>query len=391
MQPLKHKAVNWIDGMKISKEHLVQQESFYTDQLRDSTAVQLTRLNYGLLSPPDESGKALNIKINIDPSKVIRVDLLECHAVTSAGERIEIATNNAAKLNNDADKLTADFDFTETKEKTFYVTISVNLFARNPIGQIDPDEIPGRPPFVAPQYTLEILPESQISNSANSILAVGKLQITGGRMQVVNKFIPACAIVKNHPLLLESYYNLGNQLGETANLNLSIVQKIHAKSQVTSLVKSFLALSEKASDFFASELGRFRWIIADMPPVFFIEYFIRFAYIVKFSLERLPAKDKEELMGYFSEWTDRSVSEMNDTISEMIKTEYNHHDIAQSLHAAEEFMGMIYFLFTKLNSLDFLGKKKGERAFVQERSFVEEKEVETPKKAEKKGWSFLAE
>ncbi|HKR04544.1 MAG TPA: hypothetical protein VJY62_07895, partial [Bacteroidia bacterium] len=337
MLPLKHKAVNWIDGMKISKDHFIQQEFFYTDQIRDAAAGQLSRINYGLLSPVDESGKTLNVKINVDPAKVIRVDLLECHAITSNGERIEIATNNAIKLNNDQDKLVADFDYTESREKTFYVVVSVNLFSRNPVGQMDPDEIPARYPFVTPQYTVEILPESQISSSENSILLIGKLQLIAGRMQVDNKFIPACIAVKNHPLLHEAYYNLGNQLGETANLNLSIVQNVHAKSQLTSMVKSFLALSEKVSDFFASELGRFRWIIADLPPVFFVEYFIRFAYIIKFSLERLPAKDKEELMSYFSEWTEVSVSDMNDKITKMIRTEYNHDDIAQSLNVAEEF------------------------------------------------------
>ena len=177
MQPIKHKAVNWIDGMKISKEHLVQQESFFTDSLRDATALQLTRLNYGLLSPTMEGGRSLNVKITVDPSKVIRVHVLECHAVTSAGERIEITGDNAVKINNDADKLTADFDFNETKEKTFYVVLSVNLFARNPVGKPDANEIPPRYPFASPQYIVEVLPESQISNSTNAILIIGKLQV----------------------------------------------------------------------------------------------------------------------------------------------------------------------------------------------------------------------
>ncbi len=392
MQPLKYKAVNWIDGMKISKDHLIQQESFFTDSLRDSTATQINKLNYGLLSATNEGGKSLNLKITVDPAKVIRVHLLECHAVTAAGERVEITSDNAVKVNNDTDKLTADFDFNESKEKSFYIVLSVNLFARVPVGKPDANEIPPRYPFVAPRYTVEVLPESQISNSENAVLIIGKLQVSAGRMMVLDKFIPPCTQVRNYPQLLETYYSLGNLLGETANLNLSIIQKVHAKSQTTSLVKSFMTLSEKVTDFLADNLGRFMWIVSEMPPVYLIENFIRFAYTVKFSLERLTPKDKEELLTYFSEWTDFTVPEINEKIAAMLKCEYNHDDIAQSLNATEEFMTTIHTIFSKLNSLDFIGKKKGERAFVQERSFTAEKEVEeVSEKEKKKGWSFLAD
>lgn len=392
MQPLKHKAVNWIDGMKISKDHLIQQESFFTDSLRDSNATHLNRLNYGLLPSTSDLSKSLNVKITVDPSKVIRVNLLECHAITSVGERIAVTAENAVKSNADSDKLSIDYDYSDSKEKTFFVVLSVNIFARNPVGKPDPNEIPPRYPHTVSKYNLEILPESQISTSTNSILVIGKLQVRDGRMVVIDKFIPPCTLVKSYPLLHESYYALGNQLGEIANLNLSIIQKIHAKSQASSLVKSFTIFSDKISDFLAENLGKFMWILSDLPPVFMIENFIRLAYVVKFSLERLPPKDKEEILGYFSEWSDMTIPEINEKISAMLRCEYNHDDIAISLNTAEEFMNCIHTIFTKLNSLDFIGKKKGERAFVQERSFTDEKQEEdTSQKEKKKGWSFLAD
>ncbi len=387
MQPLKHKAVNWIDGMKISKEHFIQQESFFTESIRDGVATQINKLNYGLLSPLSENGNSINVNISVDPSKIIRVRLHECHAITSNGERIEIVTNEGQKLNSDADKLTADYDFNDTKEKTFFAVLSVNLFARKPVGTQDANEIPPRYPYSVPQYTVEILPISQITNSPNALLMLGKLQISSGRMMVVEKYIPPCVMVRNHPRLLDTYYNLGNQLGETANLNLSIVQKAHAKSQSTSLVRSFMVLSEKITDFLAATLGRFMWIVADMPPVYLIETFIQFAYVVKFSLERLPPKDKEELLAYFSEWTEMTIQEINERISVMLKCEYNHDDLAKALATAEEFMTTIHTIFSRLNALDFIGKKKGERAFVQERPYNSENEVEKPLEP-KKGFSF---
>ncbi len=380
MQPLKNKAVNWQDGMKISKDHLIQQESFFIERVRDASSININNLNYGLLSVSHDSGKSLNVKITVDPAKIIKVHLLECHAINAGGERIEITGG----------KLTADFDYSESKEKNFYVIIGVNLFARNAVGSPAPNEEPARLPYCEPTYQLEILPESQMGSRENSLLIIGKLQTTNGRLQVIDEFIPPSSSVKNFPLLLEKYHSLGNQMGETANLNLSIVQKIHAKSQATSLVKSLMTLSEKVSDFLAENLAKFMGIVSEMPPVYLVENFIRFAYMMRFTLERMPPKDKEELLTYFSEWTDMTVSQINERISSMLRCEYKHDDIQESLSKAEEFMLMVHTIFSKLNALDFIGKKKGGGAFVTELPADQVKQEVKPQD-QKKGWSFLAE
>ena len=380
MQTLKYKAVNWQDGMKISREHLIHQESFFIESIRDASSAQINSLNYGLLSGGSDTRKSLNVKITVDPSKIIRAQLLECHAINILGERIEITGG----------KLTADFDYSDSREKAFYVTISVNLFARIPAGTPSASEEPARLPYCEPSHRLEILPESQLSQSENALLIIGKLNTVDGRLRVIDEFIPPSSSVKNFPLLLEKYYLLGNQLGETANLNLSIVQKIHAKSQSTSLVKSFMILSEKMSDFLAANLPKFMGIISEMPPVYLVENFSRFAYLVRFTLERMPPKDKEELVTYFSEWTDINVSQINERISSMIRCEYSHDDIQQSLSKAEEFMLMIHTIFSRLNALDFIGKKKGGGAFVTELP-ADQVKLEVKPQDQKKGWSFLAE
>lgn len=192
MQPLKYKAVNWQDGMKISREHLIQQESYFVESIRDASSSQINSLNYGLLSMGNSSGKSLNVKITVDPAKIIRVHLLECHAINTNGERIEITDG----------KLTADLDFGDSKEKTFYVTISVNLFARIASGTPSPSEEPARLPYCEPSYRLEILPESQLSQRENALLIIGKLNTSDGRLRVVDEYIPPSSAVKNYPLLL---------------------------------------------------------------------------------------------------------------------------------------------------------------------------------------------
>ena len=60
-EPLKHFPVNWIDGMKINKNHFLQQERAFVDQLKDITSLGLHQNNYGLLPP--YFGKGSSIKI----------------------------------------------------------------------------------------------------------------------------------------------------------------------------------------------------------------------------------------------------------------------------------------------------------------------------------------
>ncbi len=47
--PLKYPNVNWVNGMKIRKEHFIQQENAFDDKLKDVTACFLNGYNYGLL------------------------------------------------------------------------------------------------------------------------------------------------------------------------------------------------------------------------------------------------------------------------------------------------------------------------------------------------------
>ena len=151
-----------------------------------------------------------------------------------------------------------------------------------------------------------------------------------------------------------------------------------------------MLLSEKISVFLAGNLPKFMGIISEMPPVYLIENFGRFAYLIRFTLERMPPKDKEELLAYFAEWTDMNISQINEKISGMIRSEYRHDDIQESLSKADEFMTMIHTIFSKLNALDFIGKKKGGGAFVTELPADQAKQEIKPQD-QKKGWSFLAD
>jgi hypothetical protein len=390
---IKYLPVNWIDGMKINEDHFKNLDLSVIDQTRDAAGSSLSNFSYGLTSPATEKEKSLDLKIRIDQSKLISANLLKCRAVTRAGARIEIISNLAQKYQFSFDDLKVDFNTDDSKAKSFYLVINSDPYDRVPVGQPDADEVPPRFPFTIPKYSLSILPGDQLTVNSipDFLLPIGKIILSAGRLSVDESYIPPCCIVRNFGLLYDYYFDLGNKLGEISNYLITIIHKIKTKSQTSSLTQNFSFMADRVVFFTANELSRYRWIIAEQPPVFMMEYFIRFAYVLKTSLDCLVDRDKEELINYLSEWSEVNAGQFELVLTDVIKTEYNHLDISECLVPAEHMLTMFHNLFNKLSQLDFIGKRKGEGSFVRERIVDAENNKKDDSKPKQKGWSFLAE
>jgi len=79
---LKYKQVNWIDGMKVNKNHFISQENYYSASLNDIRNNNLNDNNFGLLPQKDDSRNFLNINTIVDNQNYLKVKVLSCHAVT---------------------------------------------------------------------------------------------------------------------------------------------------------------------------------------------------------------------------------------------------------------------------------------------------------------------
>ena len=390
---LKYLPVNWVDGMKINEDHFKQLELSLVDRARDAAGAVLNDYNFGILSPENENEKSIDIKITVDQSKLINARLLKCRALTRAGARIEITPSLAKNLNQPEAELQASFDAMDHKARNFYVVIGVDPYAQTPTGQPLRDEVPGRIPYTVPAYSLQILPEDQILNGTipDYHLPLGRITASGNRLVVDPQYIPPSTTCVNVPLLQDYYYNLGNMLGEISKSLIHVIQKIKTKSQSGSLTSNFNFMAEKIVFFTANEMGRYRWVLAGQSPVFMMEYFIRFAYVMKTSLDCFVDRDKEELIGYMSEWSEGNVAQFESILMDVIKSEYNHLDISATLLPAERMITMFHALFGKLSQLDFIGKRKGEGTFVRERVVDEEQAPKPEEKPKKRGFSFLTD
>src|SRR4051812_36626963 len=87
---LKHFPVNWIDGMKISKDHFIATDDAWKNALSDVASVGLSPLRYGILPASAAGEDPYNIKIAIDNQNTLRVTVLSCQAITPGGVRISV-------------------------------------------------------------------------------------------------------------------------------------------------------------------------------------------------------------------------------------------------------------------------------------------------------------
>jgi len=95
---LKYKQVNWIDGMKINKDHFISLENHFVARSIDWNNQLLNHNIYGLLPHRANKEKFLSVKTIIDNQNYLNVKVESCHAITQGGYRIEIS---GEELTND--------------------------------------------------------------------------------------------------------------------------------------------------------------------------------------------------------------------------------------------------------------------------------------------------
>lgn len=275
IQPIKHFAINWVDGMKVSQRHLNDQDNFLIDTIRDANSLAITNYNYGLLPLSNEFTDKTIFDVHNTATNDVQLFIKNCSAVTLAGYRLELKDRRvsvktlAKSLNIDENQMDGEY----------YILISVNPFDKVPFGDIDPEEIPPRHPNAQPNYHIELLPISSLNNnhSGGNYLVVGKVDFKGNIAQVNTNFIPPCTSIQSHPALIDYYNGFAKSIGNLQQYAFKIIQKASHKNQNTSLALNVKALCTVLVNTFGDMYFQFRNIIPYQPPVFLIETFATLA------------------------------------------------------------------------------------------------------------------
>jgi hypothetical protein len=368
---LKYYHANWVDGMKINKNHFIGIENAGLDRIKDAIACGLNDNNYGLLPYNSNGGNPIKIVMTIDNQKTLRVKIFECRAVTPGGARIEIVENGSDNQGFAVPFPENNFEIAGNgTENIVYVALSVDPFSRVPFGNADPSEEPPRYPFVSAAYRVHIIPEEQLTKKelGPGFLLIGKIRIADQKPELIKEYIPACTTIQSFNTLLQAHAEFDKFFGQLELDLLKILNKINEKEQSNVLARVVSHLSENMLYFLSTGILEFRWKIIDQPPLFMFEYVARLARLIKNTIDSNSGEAKEELLNYFTDWCNLKQGEFEKTLIGTVNFQYDHTDSYSTLLLMIKFTDVIATLFNKLSILEYIGKKKDTNIFVKEQT-----------------------
>ena len=366
---LRHFPVNWIDGMKINKNHFIAQDDGYKDALNDIAALHLSPVRYGVLPPSAAGEDTFNIKTTLDNQNTLRVSVLSCNAVTSGGVRIILPAMSSSGQSA-ADGIPAtSFPFSAAGGETlWWIVLIINPFEKQPAGSPDMDDSPPRYPFVLPSYTVQVVSANQYPQFAQHpyALTIGKILANGNEVKVDQDYIPPCYSISAHPDLVALHAEIDHFLGDLETRCSQIVQKIFKKNQQNELSELIMFLCDRIMIYIGQSITNMRWTMIHESPASLFATIASLGRIMKNSIDLRIGSGKEEMMNYLSEWCELKQGELESMLSNLAGLRYDNNDINKNIEKVIVFVKVTTKLFETLSKLEFIGKRRETGIFVKE-------------------------
>lgn len=361
--------------MKITKDHFIQQENALEDKIKDTSACFLNNFSYGLLTIWGSKGNSFNSVIKISNQRFLNITISQLRALTQGGARIEILESEppvefSIDMSNEIEASKKE------DNRVFFIMLTIDQFSKEPYGVLDTEEDPPRYPYARPSLKISLMPEKEVAREGilpNSLF-IGKIFIRPDRLDLHDEYLPSCMTIKSHSRLI-GFHSIVEKFYNQLELNiLSIISKIKEKGQDSTLATSVMGLAQSILGFLSVNSLKVKWQLIDQPPVFLFENIAGFARIIRNSIDCNTAAHKEELLNYFTTWSELKQGDFEKLLVYCINFEYNHNEISISIDQFTEFIQILTALFVKLESLTYIGKKKETSIFVKEqpvkRSFL---------------------
>lgn len=367
--PIQHPNVNWVNGMKIRKEHFIQQDNANEDKLKDIFACFLNRFNYGLLPSWDEGSGSYKVSFQVSNQNRLDVNVQQLRAVSPGGARIELL--------HDMRPLTFSIAVDEEIEAAkkgdstdYYVLLTIDLFNRQAYGTPVPEEEPPRYPYAGPAFKASLLAVKEMSESdlLPWSLCIGKVTFKPGAIEINEDYIPPCASMQSHQKLIDFRVSVEKFFNHLELNLISIIRKVREKDQDSTLSKTVFGLSENLLTFCSTNNLKLKWQLPVMPPISLFEFMAGFARIIRNTIDCNTSSDKEEMLNYFTNWSEMKQGDFEQLLLKTINFEYRHHEVMEAVFGFAEFAQVMNNLFTKLESLAYIGKKKETNIFVKEQT-----------------------
>lgn len=378
-KPINHKAINWVDGMKLSSAQFVQTDLYHQELTRDSIAVNIHAYNYGVLPPFAGHEKGAEITLLLKSTNQIEASVFYCNAITADGGRIDITANSNGMTAQHSEYISTQ----DLKEGDYYIVLKLDHENRIPVGQPDPSESPIRYPELSKKYAFEIVSEMELRHhdSVSYFLPVGQFRWYGGAIELNKNYVIPCTSLNSSIELKRVHLDWYNRLNDFQISAFKIMDKTSQTDRITDIGLNVRAISEKALYYLAEKMYTYRTLVAIQPPIELVRYFSDLTHLFFTSIKLIPAVQREELLKYFYEWKDVTPSNFEERISEMIEIQYDHLNIHQSIEHINNFLDVLVPLWNKLSTLEYIGQRK-ENIVVAEQKVVQEVQ-------KKRTWSLL--
>ena len=365
----KYFPVNWIDGMKINKNHFIEQDNAAMDALQGMVSLGLSPLRFGVLPASAAGEETFNVKIAFDNQSSLRVSVLACQAVTSGGVHISLPAFSTVGQTDTGNILTTSFPFSASNtESNWWIFLFAHPYEKQAAGSPDLAENPPRFPNALPTYTLQLVSESNYKQQAYHPygIAVGKVSIVSNDVRIEADYIPPCFSINAHPDLLSLHGELDSYLANV-ELNCSeIVQKIFKKNQQNEISELVMFLCDRVMQYLGQAITSMRWNMVYNAPAAMFETISSLARVMKNSIDMRTGSGKEELMNYMSEWCELKQGELETMLSSLANTNFNQNDINKNIQKIVLFVKVTSRLFETLSKLEFIGKRRESGIFVKE-------------------------
>ncbi len=360
----KYLLVNWIDGMKINKDHFIATENALLEKINNIATANLHLMNYGLLPVYNSNNHLSEIDIQIDSRSTLSVKIENLSAVTLGGVHIDISQKD-----NTAVELTYNLQEDLSVDRSYMIVLSASPFSREATGDADPDEEPPRRPFVVQKYQLHLMPASTMGNDmylGPFHLPIGKLDVVSGKVLLDNQYIPPCLSLNSHKQLSSIYKDNIRLFNDLEHYCSIIINKIYAKKQSGLLVDIILTLSNNLHGYLNQHLPFMKRSMAFAPPVKLIESIESIGRIIKAIIDTRQNCGKEELLNYLSDWCNLNQASFEQLVADVVGANYNHSNMAVIFKTAGKLIEVLADLFKKLSELDYIGDQGDAHVFVTE-------------------------
>ena len=363
----KYYFVNWIDGMKINKDHFIGMENAMICQQQMVSKLFMNPYNFGIL-PGSNGEPSLDVSFKIDSGNHVQIMINRCKAITSGGFVIDLDTSSPELSEFDISLKDFDFQTAESNSGQYYIVLKINPYNRVPVGNADPAENPPRHPYVVPEFGVYLVPVEQMNKSGfgDYYLVTGKILVKDNIPNPDKEYISPCASVSGDERLLAFENRIEGFFSKLESDMLVIIRKIHTKQQKTPLANSVLNLTDKIVSFLGLHMTEQRLYLKYLPPVSLFEAISRFASFLKNTLNAQPPENKEEMINYFSDWCNLKQGELEKLMVDTTNFKYDHYEIASVMSKLLTFMDTISTLFGTLSTLDYIGKRRDTQIYIKE-------------------------